>query len=132
MALETRFRQSYRERDTAVGVLEGTFGVIAERHGPDARSADADIVVREPMDSPSMLDLQPSSHGGDILSLVGCGTFRPAPVGILNTPPLLAFVLRLFPDVSKRTAFSLGKLKITHVGNVCAPQVSALQVCAIK
>ena len=49
--LQKRFQQSYRERETGVGILEQGFGVESSSHGPEALGQSEGVKVRVRLDS---------------------------------------------------------------------------------
>lgn len=48
---QKRFQQSYRERETGVGVLEQGFGIASSEHGPEALGQSEGVKVRAYLDS---------------------------------------------------------------------------------
>lgn len=50
---QKRFRQSYRERETGVGLLENALGIASPFHGAEAEADTADVQVRAYLDSPT-------------------------------------------------------------------------------
>jgi hypothetical protein len=48
---QKRFHQSYRERETGVGVLEQGFGIASSVHGPEALGQSEGVTVRAYLDS---------------------------------------------------------------------------------
>ncbi len=51
VVIDRRFQQSYRERETAVGLLEQGFGGHASTHGSEHRGGSAGVAVRAALDS---------------------------------------------------------------------------------
>jgi DsbC/DsbD-like thiol-disulfide interchange protein len=51
--LQKRFNQSYRERETGVGLLEQGFGSASSVHGPDVQGQSEGVQVRASLDSPT-------------------------------------------------------------------------------
>ena len=51
IVVERRFEDSYRVRETAVGILESAFGAIGGAHGPESRVAGDGVVARAHLDS---------------------------------------------------------------------------------
>src|SRR5262245_12481143 len=49
--MQKRFQQSYRERETGVGILEQGFGVTSLVHGPEAHGQAAGVKVRVYLDT---------------------------------------------------------------------------------
>jgi len=49
--IDRRFQQSYRERETAAGILEQGFGGHASTHGSEHRGGSAGVAVRAALDS---------------------------------------------------------------------------------
>ena len=49
--MQKRFQQSYRERETGVGVLEQGFGIASSEHGPEAMGQSEGVKVRAYLDS---------------------------------------------------------------------------------
>jgi hypothetical protein len=49
--MQKRFQQSYRERETGIGILEQGFGVASSVHGPEAHSQSEGVKVRAYLDS---------------------------------------------------------------------------------
>jgi hypothetical protein len=49
--MQKRFQQSYRERETGVGILELGFGVTSLVHGPEAHGQAAGVKVRAYLDT---------------------------------------------------------------------------------
>lgn len=51
IVVQKRFAQSYRERETATGILEQGFGRRASPHGPEAHGGSEGVQVRATLDS---------------------------------------------------------------------------------
>jgi DsbC/DsbD-like thiol-disulfide interchange protein len=49
--IQKRFQQSYRERETGVGILEQGFGVASSVHGPEAHGQSEGVKVRAYLDT---------------------------------------------------------------------------------
>src|SRR4051794_14788835 len=58
VVVERRFEDSYRVRETAVGLLEAAFGEISGRHGAEARAEGEGVAARAYLDSPTYRLLQ--------------------------------------------------------------------------
>jgi hypothetical protein len=65
VVVERRFEDSYRVRETAVGLLESAFGGTSERHGAEARATgqpypdvETGVQVRSYLDSPTYRMMQ--------------------------------------------------------------------------
>jgi peroxiredoxin len=58
IVVEKRFEDSYRARETAVGILEGAFGAISSEHGAEAVAAGPGVQVRAYLDSPTYRSMQ--------------------------------------------------------------------------
>ena len=58
IVVERRFADSYRVRETAVGVLEAVFGGASAVHGAEARAAGDGILARAYLDSPTYRMMQ--------------------------------------------------------------------------
>lgn len=56
--VQKRFEDSYRERETAVGVLEAAFGARSSLHGAEAQAATEGVAVRAYLDSPTYRSMQ--------------------------------------------------------------------------
>jgi len=56
--VERRFEDSYRVRETAVGLLEAAFGEISGSHGTEARAAGDGVTARAYLDSPTYRVMQ--------------------------------------------------------------------------
>jgi DsbC/DsbD-like thiol-disulfide interchange protein len=51
--IQKRFHQSYRERETGVGILEQGFGIASTRHGPEAHGESEGVKVRVSLEADS-------------------------------------------------------------------------------
>lgn len=58
VVVERRFADSYRVRETAVGVLEAAFGGKSESHGAEDRAAGGGVLARAYLDSPTYRMMQ--------------------------------------------------------------------------
>lgn len=58
VVVERRFVDSYRVRETAVGILEAAFGGKSQSHGAEARAAGDEILARAYLDSPTYRMMQ--------------------------------------------------------------------------
>ena len=58
IVVEKRFEDSYRERETAVGILEGAFGAVSSGHGAEAVAAGPGVQLRAYLDSPTYRSMQ--------------------------------------------------------------------------
>jgi peroxiredoxin len=58
LIVDKRFQQSFRERETAVGLVEGAFGLSAPHHGAEALTTTAGVQVRADLDSPTYRSYQ--------------------------------------------------------------------------
>lgn len=58
VVIQKRFEDSYRARETAVGILEGAFGMVSEVHGPEATAMHEGVTVRAYLDSPTYRSMQ--------------------------------------------------------------------------
>jgi peroxiredoxin len=58
VVVERRFEDSYRVRETAVGVLEAAFGSTSSHHGAEARAAGTNLAARVYLDSPTYRMMQ--------------------------------------------------------------------------
>jgi hypothetical protein len=56
--VDKRFQQSFRERETAVGLVEGAFDLAVSRHGAQASASGSGVRVRADLDSPSYRSYQ--------------------------------------------------------------------------
>ena len=53
IVVERRFADSYRVRPTAVGILEGVFGMTSARHGAEDSASGTGVAARAYLDSPT-------------------------------------------------------------------------------
>jgi DsbC/DsbD-like thiol-disulfide interchange protein len=71
--IQKRFHQSYRERETGVGLIEQGFDVASSRHGPEAHGQSEGVKVKAYLDSTTYrffqrlwltvdLDIDPGLH----------------------------------------------------------------------
>lgn len=58
VVVEKRFEDSYRARETAVGLLEGAFGEISAAHGAEVVASGAGVRLRAYLDSPTYRSMQ--------------------------------------------------------------------------
>jgi peroxiredoxin len=58
IVVEKRFEDSYRERETAVGILEAAFGERSSEHGAASRADLPGVQVRAYLDSPTYRSMQ--------------------------------------------------------------------------
>jgi peroxiredoxin len=58
VVVERRFEDSYRVRETAVGMLESAFGGKSQQHGAEDRAAGNGVVARAYLDSPTYRMMQ--------------------------------------------------------------------------
>jgi peroxiredoxin len=58
IVVERRFEDSYRVRETAVGILEAAFGGMSEAHGAEARIEGDGVLARAYLDSPTFRMMQ--------------------------------------------------------------------------
>jgi peroxiredoxin len=56
--VERRFEDSYRVRETAVGILEAAFDAISGTHGAEARAEGDGVIARAYLDSPTYRMMQ--------------------------------------------------------------------------
>lgn len=80
--VEKRFEDSYRERETAVGILEGAFGAVSSDHGAEASTAGPGVQLRAYLDSPTYRSMQRLRLTVDIEIAAGLHVYgQPIPDG---------------------------------------------------
>jgi peroxiredoxin len=126
--VERRFEDSYRVRETAVGILEAAFGAISGIHGAEARAEGDGVLARVYLDSPTFrmmqrlrltieLQIEPGLHvygdpipDGYVPLSVEVAPIEGLEVGPLEAPPSTPFQVA---GLDERFVVYEGTIKVT-------------------